>query len=141
METFKFDNIDQLQRRRDIECNGVRLGLPGDIELIVRAASDANPLWKAQSERINAQLRAFVTARAGEGEIRAYLARKFAELLVKDWPKAPKANGEPVPFSVDACEAFLLQADDAFAALDGMVWETKNFRTTMVTAVIEHLGN
>ena len=69
MHTFKFDNIEDLQRNRKLECEGVEVGCPGDIVLLVRAASDANPLWKAQSERISAQIRRFATARASNEEV------------------------------------------------------------------------
>lgn len=141
MQHFKFDNIEDLQRNRKLECDGVEVGFPGDIVLLVRAASDANPLWKAQSERISAQIRRFATARASNEEVRAYLARKFAELLVRDWPKGPKSDGEPVPFSVDACTAFLLQADDVYTGIDNFVWENKNFRTQRVDIIVDHVKN
>ena len=85
MNGYAFDNIEDLQRNRDLERDGTELGLPGGRTLIVRAASDANPQWRAQSEKIAAELRRLGNARATNERVRGFLARKYAELLVRDW--------------------------------------------------------
>lgn len=54
---YEFDNIEDLQRKPEIEAEGVELGLDGDITLIVRAATDANPAWKAAMPTISKERR------------------------------------------------------------------------------------
>jgi hypothetical protein len=68
--------------------------------------------------------------------VRAYLAGKYASLLVRDWGGWTNA-GVPIPFSVEACTALLIQADDAFKIINGMAYRDENFRTEEVKAVIE----
>ena len=140
MSGYAFDNIEDLQRNRDLERDGTELGLPGGRTLIVRAASDANPQWRAQGEKIAAELRRLGNARATNERVRAFLARKYAELLVRDW-RGITSQGMDVPYSVEAGEAFLLAADDAYAAVDAIVYETKNFRGQRIEAVVDEVKN
>lgn len=137
---YEFDNIEDLQRKPEIESEGTELGLPGGITLIVRAASDANPLWRAQSDKIGREVRRLRNARAKNDRVRAFIAPKYAQLLVKDW-KGVKSKGVEIPYSVEACTAFLLKADDAFTAVDEMVWDTQNFRGDRVEAIVDRAGN
>lgn len=136
-DEYQFDGIETMQRNRDIEGKtGTELGLPGGIVLTVLAASDANPRWRNRSEEIGAELRRLANARATPVRQRQYLSRIYAECLVIDW-RGVKSKGIEIPYSVDACAAFLKAADDAFAAVDAVVYETKNFRGQRVNAVIE----
>jgi hypothetical protein len=137
---YQFDNIEEMQRKRDIEAEGIELGLPGDITLVVRAASDANPAWRAASTAIGKELRRLRNARATNEELRRYLAPQYARHLVKDW-RGVMSKGIDVPFSVEACTAFLLAADDAYAAVDQIVYDTLNFRAARVDTIIEHAKN
>lgn len=138
--SYSFDNIEALQRKRDIEAEGTELGLPGDITLIVAAASDANPSWRAASPSIMKELRRLRNARANNDQVRKFLAPIYARHLVKGW-RGVKSSGIEVPYSVEACTAFLLAADDAYAAVDEMVYDTQNFRSSRVEALIDNLGN
>ena len=140
MSGYVFDNMEDLQRNRDLERDGTELGLPGGRTLIVRAASDANPQWRAQSEKIAAELRRLGNARATNERVRGFLARKYAELLVRDW-HGITSKGMEVPYSIEAGEAFLLAADDAYAAVDVIVYETKNFRGQRIEAVVDEAKN
>lgn len=137
---YQFDNIEELQRKRDIEAEGTELGLPGDITLIVRAASDANPAWRAASAAISKELRRLRNARATNEELRNYLVPQYARHLVKGW-RGVKSKGVEVPYSVEACTAFLLAADDAYAAVDQIVYDTQNFRSARVDTIIDHAKN
>jgi hypothetical protein len=137
--SYQFDNIDELKRNRDIERDGTWLGLPNGTSLKVRAATDANTAWRAQSNKIANELRRLQNARDNDGA-RDYIAGKYAELLVADW-KGVTANGEPIPFSVEACKAYLLAADDAYAAIDAIIYDTKNFRGQRIEAVRDEAGN
>jgi hypothetical protein len=140
MSDFVFDNIEEMQRNRALEKDGIEIGLPGNRVLIVRAASDANPQWRARSEQIGNELRRMQNAKAPPERVRAYLARIYAELLVKDW-RGVTAHGVAIPYSVDAGAAFLLAADDAYAAVDQIVYDTKNFRSTRIDAILEEVKN
>lgn len=141
MSQYQFDNIDDMKRNREIEGEtGTELGLPGGITLIVLAATDGNPRWKAQSEKILAELNRLERARAPNEKVRAFLSRKFAEALVKDW-RGITSSGTPIPFSVEACTAFLLQADDAYAAVNQIVWDSKYFRGSRIEASVAEAGN
>ena len=137
---YEFDNIEEMQRKRDIEAEGTELGLPGDITLVVRAASDANPAWRAASAAIGKELRRLRNARATNEELRHYLAPQYARHLVKGW-RGVKSKGVEVPYSVEACTAFLLAADDAYAAVDQIVYDTQNFRSARVETIVEHAKN
>ena len=134
---YQFDNIAALQRDRAIEGEtGTELGLDGGITLIVLAATDANPRWKAQSEAMTREIRRLSNAKASGDRSRKYLARKYAETLIKDW-RGVTSGGVEIPFSVDACAAFLVAADDAFTALEGIVYETKNFRGQRIEVLVD----
>lgn len=140
MADYVFDNIEEMQRNRELEKDGIELGLPGNRVLIVRAASDANPLWRARSEQISNELRRLSNAKAPPERTRAYLAGMFAELLVKDW-RGITSHGVAIPYSVDAGRAFLTAADDAYAAVDAVVWDNKNFRSLRVEAIVDEVKN
>lgn len=137
---YDFDNIEELQRKRSIEAEGTELGLPGDITLIVAAATDANPSWRSASTSIMNELRRLRNARASNEQVRAYLAPMYARHLVKGW-RGVKIKGVEVPYSVEAGTAFLLAADDAYAAVDQIVYDTQNFRRARIEAIVEHAGN
>ncbi len=138
--SYVFDNIEDMQRNREIEAEGAELGLPGGRTLIVRAASDANPAWRAKGESIANELRRLRNARATPETTRAFLARTYARLLGRDW-RGVTANGVPIPYSPEAGEAFLLAADDAYAAVDAMVYETINFRGQRIEAIVDQAKN
>lgn len=141
MSEFVFDDIEGLQRNREIEGQtGTELGLPGGITLIVLAATDANPRWKARNEQVVAELNRLRNARVPPERTRKFLARVYAETLVKDW-KGVKSKGVEVPYSVEACAAFLMAADDAYTAVDAVVYETKNFRGSRIETVVGEAGN
>lgn len=134
---YTFDNIEALQRNRDIEGEkGTEIGLPGGITLTVLAASDANPRWAKRSGQIRNELRRLEAALAPPERQRAYLSRIYAECLVKDW-RGVKSDGVEVPYSVEACAAFLKLADDAFSAIDQVVYDTKMFRGERVEIAVE----
>lgn len=134
---YSFDNIESLQRNREIEGEkGTELGLPGGITLTVLAASDANPRWRARADQIASELRRLSAARATPERQRNYLSRVYADCLVIGW-SGVKSDGIDVPFSPDACAAFLRQADDAFAAIDAVVYDTKMFRGERIAVAVD----
>lgn len=137
---YTFDGIEPMKRNRDIEGEtGTELGLPGGITLTVLAASDANPRWRQRSSEITSELNRLRNALADSTRVRTYLARIYSQTLVIGW-KGVKGNGADIPFSPEACAAFLMQADDAYAAVDNIVYDTKNFRGARVEAVVAQSG-
>jgi len=141
MSDYVFDNIAPMQRDREIEGEkGTELGLPGGITLTVLAATDANPRWRNRSEEITAELNRLRNARADNTRVRRYLSAIYSQTIVIGW-RGVKGNGVDIPFSSEACAAFLVQADDAYAAVDNIVYDTKNFRGARIEAVVEQAGN
>lgn len=137
---YQFDGIEPMQRNREIEGEkGTELGLPGGITLTVLAATDANPRWRNRGDEIAAELNRLRNARAPGERTRKYLATIYSQCLVIGW-SGVKGKGADIPFSPEACAAFLMQADDAYAAVDNVVYETKNFRGARIEAVISQVG-
>lgn len=138
---YEFDDIESMKRNRELEGEtGVELGLPGDRTLIVLAASDANPRWRAHAEAFRNELNRLNNARASTEKVRAFMARTYADALIKGW-RGIKSGGVDIPYSREACTAFLLAADDAFTIVSEFVYDTQNFRAARVEAVIEAVGN
>lgn len=140
MSDYVFDGIATMQRNREIEGEkGTELGLPGGITLTVLAASDANPRWRNRGDEITAELNRLRNARAPSERVRKYLSTIYSQCLVIGWAGV-KSKGVDIPFSAEACAAFLMAADDAYAAVDNVVYDTKNFRTARIEVVIAQLG-
>lgn len=140
--TFKFGNIEGLKRNLKIEGDiGTPLGLPGGITLRILAATDANPRWKAGGDKYRREIRALVRANASDDRQKQFFAEHLTKLIVKDWEGVTDDEGNVVPFTREACEAFLLEADDAVEAILGTMSDTKNFRGERIEAVIERIKN
>lgn len=138
---YQFDNIAPMQRNREIEGEkGTELGLPGGITLTVLAASDGNPRWRNRSDEIAAELNRLRNARAPGERVRKYLSTIYSQCLVIGW-SGVKSKGVQIPFSAEACAAFLMAADDAYAILDGVVYESKNYRGARIEATVEAAKN
>ena len=59
----------------------------------------------------------------------------------REFNSSLKRTADTVRHSVEAGEAFLLAADDAYAAVDAIVYETKNFRGQRIEAVVDEVKN
>lgn len=138
---YQFDGIEPMKRNREIEGEkGTELGLPGGITLTVLAASDANPRWRSRGDEIAAELNRLRNARAPGERVRKYLATIYAQCLVIGWAGV-KSKGVEIPFSPEACAAFLMAADDAYAIVDGVVYDSKNYRGARIEATVEAAKN
>jgi hypothetical protein len=137
---FKFRGIQKLQRNRDIERDGALLGI-GDVTLLVRAATDVNPAWRQFGDDFRAELRRLARANASEDRTKKFLAESFARMFVIGWPDPPidDDSGQPVLFSTEACVAWLMQGDDQIPAIQGMVYDTQNFRGQRIEAIVDTL--
>ncbi len=136
---YEFDDIDTMKRNPAIEAGGTRVGFPGGNGrrwMRIAAATSNNPLWKAHADSIRRQLKAFDLAKAPESEVRSFLAEKYARLLVRDWGEW-YSKGVEIPYSPEAVTALLIEADDAYKIVNGMVWDDDNFRAEEVRAVLE----
>lgn len=137
---YDFDDIEDLKRNPDIESKGVELEIPGGRFLYLRAASDANPLWKAQADKISAEINRLRNARASNERVREFFSRKFSTLVIKDW-KGIKNKGAEIEYSPEAGYALLMVAEDIYDIVYAFVWETKNFRAERALAVVEQIKN
>ena len=142
MSDFTFGNVDALKRNLELEGEkGTELGIGAGITLVVLAATDANPQWKARGEQIRAELNRLSNARADNKRVRAYLAGIYADTIVKGRRGVVDGDGNAIPFTREACKAFLLDVDDAYAAVDAIIYDTKNFRGARIEAVVEEAKN
>lgn len=142
MSKFKFGNIDSLKRNREVEGEtGAELGIGAGITLIVLAATDANPQWRARGEKITAELNRLRNAKADNDRTREFLAGVYSECIVKDWRGVVDGDGAPIGFTREACKAFLIEADDAFEAVGAVIYEHKNFRGARIEVTVEAAKN
>ena len=138
MSQFKFGNIDDLKRSRDIEGEtGTEVALKGGIKFQLLCASDANPAWKQHGEAFRAELRRLSRAGASDDRVKKYLARELTRMFVKGWEDVVDIEGHPIPFTKEACEAFLVEADDAIPVVQEIVYDTQNFRGQRIEAIVE----
>lgn len=141
MANFRFKNIDKLKRNRDIEgITGTELGLGAGITLTVLCASDANPRWRQFGDDYTAEVRRLIKAKASEDRVKKFQAAEFARLFVIAWEGVVDADDNPIPMTLEACTAFLYEADDAIPAIQETVFETKFFRGQRVEAVATRVG-
>lgn len=132
---YEFDDISDLQRQRDLESDGIIVHFPGDRWIKVAAATDANPQWAARQEALMNELGRLRNAKAPSKTIREFLARNFADLCGRDWGGWRSGSVE-IPYSREAFKALLLSADDVYATIDQVVWDTKNYRGARIEAAI-----
>lgn len=138
--TYQFDDIEDLQRKLDIERDGVEVEIPGDRFLTLRAASDGNPLWKKQAESILNEMNRLRNAKASNERMREFLAEKYATLIIKSW-RGVKIGGREIDYNPELGVSFLLQAFDVYQIVDGFVWDTKNFRSQRAKIVVDDAKN
>ena len=140
MPSYQFDGIEELERKPEIEAAGVELEIPGNRFLIVRAATDANPQWRANGRKIVNELNRLRNAEAGAERIREFLARKYADYLIIGW-RGVTTRGVEIDYHPDVGFEFLMRAFDVYQIIDAFVWDTKNFRAERAKAAVEEVKN
>lgn len=153
MSEFDFSpTLNHLKRDLKIEGEtGTELGLEGGVTLIVLAATDANPAWKAKRGPAGAELNRLRNAHADQKALRARTIALYVDAIVIGWYYVDAAEkrhagpldreGNAIPFTKEACRAFLETFDDAFAAVEAVIYDTQKFRGARVEAVVESSGN
>jgi hypothetical protein len=135
--TGKFGRIDALKRDRSIEGEiGVDLKIDENIFLTVLAATDANTRWREGAPKVLRELRRLENAGAAREDVRARMARLYAETLVIGWRGVVDDKGNPVLFNTANCTDFLIEADDAYTAIERDCYDTQNFRQARADAII-----
>lgn len=110
--TFDFSNVRAQEVPRDRTALFTFYRLEGQPQLEVKPATEANPAYmramlKGSREAVR-RLKAGDLSPEVLAENRARDKKLFPEFIVTGWPKAPvDASGAAVPFSKDACAAFL----------------------------------
>lgn len=154
MPDFEFSPaFDGLKRNPKIEGEtGTPLGI-GDtgLTLTVLAASDYNPRWKAKRATAGAELNRLRNANAEAERIRARAAELYADTIVIGWyyidPEGKRhdgpldKDGHVIPFTREACRAFLEAFDDAFEAVEATIYKTQHFRGARVEVVADNVKN
>ncbi len=140
MSDYSFDDLDALQRQRDIEGKtGTRLDFPG-----IAGSScwrpptrtrngwrDARSSPRAPGDSANAE--------ANDGRYRAFIVPHIAEALCIGWG-GWKNNGVEIEFSAEACKALLLKADDVYAAVSAVMFDDKKFRGDRIEVLTKEAG-
>jgi hypothetical protein len=151
MATRQFDDIDRLKRDRKIEGEiGLDLKIDDGIFVTVLAASDANPRWKANAQRLFAEIDRLRNAGAAESTITRKVAEAYADMLVINWhggqdeqgnqvPGGPRENGVALPFNRTNCVDWLCEADDALSAIAENCINLKKFRALQAKRVIDQV--
>lgn len=149
MPEFDFSpTLDHLKRNLTIEGEtGTELGLEGGVTLIVLAATDANTRWKAKRGAAGNELSRLKNAHAETARIKARTAELYADAIVIGWYYVDDGGtrhagpldkgGNAIPFSREACIAFLDRFDDAFAAVEATIYDTQKFRGARVEAIVD----
>jgi len=141
-DEFRFRNIKKSQRNRDIEgVTGTELGLPDGVKLQVLCMSDANPRWVEFGDDYTAEVNRLTRAGASPKRQKQFFDEWLPRLFVIGWRDIPGENDDDVPFSLDACQSYFRQSDDAYLAVLDLVRDTKNFRGARAQAVRESVGN
>lgn len=156
MSDFTFAGIDKLKRNPKIEGETgtpITLGNTG-ITLVCLAASENNPRWKQRRADMLNEVKRLTNANASPARIRAYVAEEYARTLLIDWywtdpavadaepvKGIPDAEGNLIPFGFEAAKAFLTVADDAFEALEAVVFNHQNFRGERINVVVDAVKN
>jgi hypothetical protein len=140
LSDYSFDEIDDLQRNREIEGKtGTVIYFPGDRWIRMLAATDANPKWMARRKIIAEGTRRLANAEANDARYRAFIAPHIAEALCIGWG-GWRVNGAEIDFSTEACKALLLKADDVYATISQVMYDDKKFRGDRIEAVIKEAG-
>lgn len=140
MSEYSFDGIDELKRNREIEGKtGIRLEFPGGRWIQVLAATDANPKWVARRDIITRETRRLANAKADDARYREFIVPHLVAGLCIDWG-GWKNSGVEIPFSAPACKALLMEADDAYAAIMGVMNDDKNYRANRVEVLVAEAG-
>lgn len=141
MAKFKFKNIDQQKRNREIEgVTGTELGLAGGITLMVLAATDANPRWKQFGQAYRDEVGRLIRAKASDERVKAFQADHFSRMFVIGWDVLDADSDRPIPLTHEACVEFLLESDDAIPAIQATVFENQNFRGARIEALVTKAG-
>jgi hypothetical protein len=140
LSDYSFDEIDDLQRNREIEGKtGTVIYFPGDRWIRMLAATDANPKWMARRKIIAEGTRRLANAEANDARYRAFIVPHIAEALCIGWG-GWRVKGAEIDFSPEACKALLLKADDVYATVSQVMYDDKKFRGDRIEAVIKEAG-
>lgn len=138
----KFGRIAHLKRDRKLEGEtGVDIKIDENIYLSVLAATDANTKWRELAQKAVREVKRQENAGAKREDLHALMCKLYAETLVTGWRGVVDEHGKPVAFTPANCTAFLIEADDAYAAIERECYDTQNFRAARAEAIIETAKN
>jgi len=132
--SFDFSNVAAQQVPSDRTALFTFYRLEGNPSLTVRPATEANPAYlRAMLKDARESIRRLKSGSVSPEilvENREKDKRLFPKYIVTGWPKAPvDASGKEVPFSPEACAAFLAALPyDMFNELRDFCSSMDNFR-------------
>ncbi len=102
----------------------------------ILAATDANPRWlKFGDDYINGLRRLQRAPTLRDERVKTYQAEWFSRLFVFRWDVKGEDDAA-VPFSQEACRAYLLETDDVIPAIQRTAFDNQNFRGAKVEVVV-----
>jgi len=138
----KFRNIKKVQRNREIEGTiGAELGFEDGVKLWVLCQSDANPRWVQFGDDYSAELRRLINAKASPERQKRFFDEWLPRIFVLRWEDVFDEDDQPIPFSLEECQRYFRQSDDAYQFVLDMIRDTKYFRGARVEASKATLGN
>lgn len=120
--SFNFDTtgIESFVTNKDAESNvGVWVPFPGDREFrLLRAGGSNRVFTRAYQRAMQPHQRALKLGTHDENLIEDIGRRIYAKHIIKDWRGIRDANtGEEIPYSEEACVAYLKAFPDLFVEL------------------------
>lgn len=141
-EEYQFKNIKKSQRNREIEgVTGTEIGMTDGVKLQTLCMSDANPRWVQFGDDYSAELNRLTLAGASAKRMKKFFDEWLPRLFIIGWSDIPGPDDNDVPFSLDACQSYFRQSDDAYLAILQNVRDTRNFRGERIQVARTSVGN
>lgn len=142
MEEVAFKNVAKSQRNREIEgVTGTEIGMTDGVKLQVLCMSDANPRWVQFGDDYSAELNRLTRAGASSKQMKKFFDEWLPRLFIIGWRDNPGPDDTDVPFSLENCQSYFRQSDDAYLAILQNVRDTLNFRGARIQLSREKVGN
>lgn len=121
---YRFGNFDDWRTDPKLIAEGVPFDAKAGRTLLVRRAGGMNRKLMAALHDV-------------QPDDEKALQRAYAEHVVANWEGVLDAEGQPIPYSADACEALFEYAPELFLALLVFVGDRTNYGATKLAEAKE----
>ena len=142
MSKYSFAVVDELVRERNVEGEiGVWLRVTDTIFFHVLCQSDANPRYRELGPKRFRELRRQANAKATPEQITERWAELFTDCLILGWEGVVDTDNRPIPYSREACVAFIVAHPRLIKVIDKYTEDETNFRSERKDDAIEEGKN